>query len=165
VELLKEKLPKTAYDWYISADGIFGGNVNGFENFSKIFGIEFYISRFSLFDGKKSPDSAVSARDVKVYMGSGVHCAMIQGRLAKGIVIPKITVKKTAFLMEKIETLETKEFSQCVVQSFSISGDAVSFSFRYASYSDSYSSFDEKGVNKGKAAAKIDLAKWEVENS
>jgi hypothetical protein len=153
------------YNWYISADKIFGSDVEELEDFSKIFGIEFHISRFSLFDGAKSSDSAVSARDVKIYMGSGIHCAMIQGRLAKGIVISKITIKKATSLKGKFEILETKEFSQCVIQSFSIVGDTISFSFRYSSYSDSYSSFDLDGTSKGKAATKIDLAKWEVEDS
>jgi hypothetical protein len=153
------------YDWYISADKIFGGGPDGLEDFARIFGIDLHISRFSLFDGAKSSDSAVAARDVKIYMGSGTHCAMIQGRLAKGVVIATITVKKTAILMGKLEILETKEFSQCVIQSFSIVGDTVCFSFRYSSYSDTYAQFGEDGTSKGTAATKIDLAKWEVEDS
>jgi hypothetical protein len=67
--------------------------------------------------------------------------------------------------MGKIETLETKEFSQCVIQSFSLVGEIVSFSFRYSSYADTYTDFDEDGSNLGTAATKIDLAKWEVEDS
>jgi hypothetical protein len=167
----KDILPKeisdkeSAYLWYISADKIFKSNAEGFNDFARIFGIEFYVSRFSLFDGSKSSDSAVAAHDVKIYMEPGIHCAMIQGRLAKGIVIPKITVKKTTFLMGKNETLESKEFSQCVIQSFSSVGDVISFSFRYSSYSDTYTDFDENGTNKGTAATKIDLAKWEIEDS
>jgi hypothetical protein len=166
-DILPEEISdkESAYRWYISADKIFKSGVEEFNDFARIFGIEFLVSRFSLFDGSSSSDSAVAARDVKVYMKSGVHCAMIQGRLAKGIVIPKITIKKTTLLMGKIETLELKEFSQCVIQSFSIVGDMVSFSFRYSSYSDTYTDFDEKGINKGTAATKIDLAKWEIENS
>jgi hypothetical protein len=156
---------ESTYDWYISADKIFKSSIEGFKDFSKILGMEFHVSRFSLFDGAKSSDSAVVAKDVNVYMESGVHCAMIQGRLAKGIVIPKITIKKTTFLVGKIEILETKEFSQAVIQSFSIAGDVVSFSFRYSSYSDTYTDFDEKGINKGTAATKVDLAKWDVKDS
>ncbi|MDR0968830.1 MAG: hypothetical protein LBL99_04360 [Holosporaceae bacterium] len=160
---LTEGSPK--YDWFISADKIFSCETEGFEDYAKIFGIEFCVSRFSLFDGAKSSDSAVAARDLKVYMSSGTHCAMIQGRLAKGIVVSKITIKKAASIGGKFQTLETKEFSQCVVQTFSIVGDVVSFSFRYSSYSDAYASFNEDGTSKGTAATKVDLAKWEVENS
>jgi hypothetical protein len=160
---LKKKSP--SYNWYISADQIFRSNTEGLEKFSKFFGMEFRISRFSLFDGEKSFDSAVSAKNVKIYMGAGGHCAMIQGRLTKGIVIPKIIIKKTAVLMGKTEILETKEFSKCVIQSFLLIGEVVSFSFRYSSYADSYTDFNEDGTVRGTTASKIDLIKWEVENS
>ncbi|MDR1333610.1 MAG: hypothetical protein LBJ71_00115 [Holosporaceae bacterium] len=156
---------ESSYNWYVSADKIFKSNVEGFTDFARILWIEFHVSRFSLFDGTKSSDTAVAAKDVKVYMISGPHCAMIQGRLAKGVVIPKITINKTAVLMGKIEIFEKKEFSQCVIQSFSVAGDVVSFSFRYSSYSDTYTDFDETGTNKGTAATQIDLAKWEVKDS
>ncbi|MDR1236010.1 MAG: hypothetical protein LBJ96_03305 [Holosporaceae bacterium] len=156
---------ESSYYWYISADKIFKSDVQGFTDFAQIFGIEFQISRFSLFDGSKSSDTAVAAKDVKVYMKSGIHCAMIQGRLAKGIVVPKVTIKKNAVLMGKMENLEAKEFSECVFQSFSVVGDVVSFSFRYSSYSDTYTDFDDAGTNKGTAATQVDLAKWEIKDS
>jgi hypothetical protein len=164
-DISPEENLESSYSWYISADKIFKSNIPGFTDFSRIFGIEFQISRFSLFDGSKSSDTAVAAKDVKIYMKSGTHCAMIQGRLSKGVVIPKITIKKNAVLIGKTETLETKEFSQCVIQLFSVVGDVVSFSFRYSSYSDTYTDFDDAGTNKGTAATQIDLAKWEIKDS
>jgi hypothetical protein len=154
----------TRYDLFISADKIFQSNVAGLEDFFKIFSMEFCVSRFSLFDGAKSSDAMVLAQDVKIHMSSGSHCAMIQGRLAKGVAIPKIIVKKVT-LLEKIECLETIEFSQCVAQSFSIVERGVLFSFRYSSYSYSYKDFKEDGTLRGSAAVAIDLAKWETENS
>jgi hypothetical protein len=154
-----------SYDWYISADQIFSSDVDGFENFSKFFGMEFQISRFSLLDNSKVSDTAVLARDVKIDIGSGSHCAMIQGRLAKGVVIPKIIIKKVTSLMKKLESIETKEFFQCVIQSFAVIGENILFTFRYSSYSDTYTDFSEDGTNLGTAATKIDLAKWKVEDS
>jgi hypothetical protein len=153
------------YDLFISADKIFKSDVAGLEDFFKIFSMEFCVSRFSLFDGAKSSDAMVLAHDVKIHMNSGSHCAMIQGRLAKGVAIPKIIIKKATLLMEKIEYLETIEFSQCVVQSFSIVERGVLFSFRYSSYSYSYKDFKEDGTLRGSAAVAIDLAKWEIKDS
>jgi hypothetical protein len=155
----------TTYEWYISADKIFKSKTEEFEDFSKISSMEFNIFRFSLFDEDKNFDSAVLAQDVKICMGSGSYCPMILDRLTKQSVIPKITIKRTASLMGKIETLETKEFSQCPIRSFSIIGETIYFSFRYSSYSDSYAKFAEDGSKSGTAAVKIDLAKWEVEDS
>jgi hypothetical protein len=76
--------------------------------------------------------------------------------MAKNIIIPKIIVKKISSLMGNIEILETKEFSQCVIQSFSIRGEIVSFSFRYLSYSDSYVDFGEDGAKQGNVATEAD---------
>ena len=90
----------TNYDWYISADQIFKSDIEGFEDFARIFKMEFNVARFSRFKESRSFGSATTKQDVKIYMGSGVHCAMIQGRLAKGVTIPKITIKKTATIME-----------------------------------------------------------------
>ena len=153
------------YNWYISADKIFKSRVKGLEEFSNFFGMEFNVSRFSVFDRKKSFDTAVLAENIKIYMSAGGHCAMIQGHLTKSIVIPKITIKKTTVLTGKIEILETKEFLKCVIQSFSLTGDIVFFSFSYSSYSDFYTDFNKDGTTRGTAGVKIDLTKWEVENS
>lgn len=153
------------FDWYISADQIFASNVEGFENYSKIFSLEYRISRSAVFDKVKVADSAVMAEDVKIYMGPGRHCAMIQGRMAKGVVIPKITVKKTQYISEELAVLETKEFSKCVIQSFERKGELVTFAFRYASYSDSYIDYKDDGTKGGNAATQIDFADWKVENS
>ncbi|MDR1561392.1 MAG: hypothetical protein LBS23_03495 [Holosporaceae bacterium] len=153
------------YMWFISADSIFKSNVTEFKDYARIFGIEFCISRFSLFDGSKSSDSAVTAEDVKVYISSGIHSPMIQGRMAKGVIIPKITIKKVASLSGKLETLENKEFSKCVIQSFSRIGEQIAFTFRYSSYSDSYTDIQVDGTKGGTAATKIDLVTWEIEDS
>jgi hypothetical protein len=154
----------TRYDLFISADKIFKSNAVGLEDFFRIFSMEFCVSRFSLFDGAKSSDSMVLAHDVKICVASGSHCAMIQGRLAKGVAIPKIIIKKV-MVLEKIECLEAVEFSQCVVQSFSIIERGALFSFRYSSYSYSYKDFKEDGTLRGSAAVAVDLAKWETEDS
>ncbi|MDR2107359.1 MAG: hypothetical protein LBO73_02475 [Holosporaceae bacterium] len=150
------------YNWYISSDKVFSSKVDGMTDFAPISGIEFCVSRFSLFDGTASSDSAVAAQDVKVYMESGPHCAMIQSFLAKGEIVPSITVKKTVIMPEKIQPLEEKVFSGCVVQSFALQGEAISFSFRYSSYSDTYTALDDTGAVKGTAAVKVDLVKWEI---
>jgi hypothetical protein len=89
---------------------------------------------------------------------------MIQGRLAKGIVITKITIKKALFIMGKIETVQVMEFSNCVIQSYQQKGDIILFTFRYSSYSDSHTEFKD-GTKGGTAATQVDLAKWEIEDS
>ena len=176
------------FDWYISADKIFASNVKGFEDYCKFYDLEFRIARASQFDFSrrkddsnvdwelsmekegwfnkaKVTDSAVVAEDVKIHMGPGRHCAMLQGRMAKGVVIPKITLKKTQYISGEIAVLETKEFLKCVVQSFERKGELVTFSFRYVTISDSYTDYKEDGTKLGNAAAKIDLSSWKVENS
>lgn len=157
--------PELAYIWLISADKIFESNIKGFETYSKFLGVKYRISKFSLFDKTKISDSAVTAEDVEIYITPGKHCAMLQGRLAKCTVIPKITLKKVQNISEKLEVLEEKVFSQCVIQSFQESLEIVTFSFRYASYSDSYTDYKEDGVRNGTAAIKIDFTNWSVNAS
>ncbi|MCR5224694.1 MAG: hypothetical protein K6C34_01295 [Alphaproteobacteria bacterium] len=176
------------FDWFISADKIFASNVEGFKDYSKFYEMEFRVARSSLFDFNrrkdnsdvdwelrmekdgwfnktKVSDSAIVADDVKIYMAPGRHCAMLQGRMAKGVVIPKITIKKTQYISGEIAVLETKEFLKCVIQSFERKGELVTFTFRYITFSDSYTDFKEDGTKLGNAAAKIDLSSWKIENS
>ncbi|MDR0632166.1 MAG: hypothetical protein LBF54_02945 [Holosporaceae bacterium] len=148
-------LGSTDYDWWISADQIFKSDVEGLEDFARIFKMEFNVEKISKFKGSRSFDSTMAKQSVKIYMGSGVHCAMIQGRLAKGVVIPKITIKKTTTIMGKMETLEMQEFSQCVIMSFSVVGDVVSFPFQYFSCSYTYTEFKEDGSQSGTAVAEV----------
>jgi hypothetical protein len=151
--------------WVISADKIFSSNLDGLKEFARFYDIDFAVSRFSLFDGAKSSDSAVCAKDVKIYMPPGRSCAMVQGYLANGKEIAKIIIKKVIPLEKKLETLEEKEFSKCIVQSFERRGDVAAFSFRYSSYSDAYTDFKEDNTKLGTSATKVNLATWEIESS
>ncbi|MDR2723836.1 MAG: hypothetical protein LBB25_01350 [Holosporaceae bacterium] len=146
------------YDWYITADKIFRSKVTGLENFAKIYGIKFQISKFSLLNGKKSSDSAMALQKVEVFLESGSHCAMIQGRMAKNAMIPKIIIKKISSSMGKIEILEEKEFSSCVIDEFSITGEIVSFSFHYLVCLDSYTDFHIDGTKYGNVANQVNIA-------
>ncbi|MDR2766144.1 MAG: hypothetical protein LBB63_01625 [Holosporaceae bacterium] len=157
-----------AYVWLISADSIFKSNMKGYEEYSRFYGMEFSMSRVSLFDGEKTSDSAVSAKNVKIYIPTGTHCAMIQSRMAKKVVIPKISMKRIATLAERTETLEEKEFSQCIIHSFSRAfsdnREEISFTFSCLSFSDSYTSIKNDGTNGGKAAVKVDFAAWKIDD-
>lgn len=156
---------KHAHDWLISADKIFASNIKGFEDYSKFFGLKYRISKFSLFDKTKVSDSAVNAENVEIYIAPGRHCAMLQGRLAKCTIIPKITLKKVQNISGELTVLDEKEFSQCVIQSYQEELEIITFTFKYTSFSDAYTDHKEDGVKLGTAATKIDLANWKVESS
>ncbi|MDR3186946.1 MAG: hypothetical protein LBT63_00740 [Holosporaceae bacterium] len=166
LETAKESL---RHVWLISADSIFKSELKGFEKYAKISGMELFMSRISLFDGEKTSDSAVSAKNTKIYMLSGVHSAIIQGRMAKKVVIPKISMKKLASLSGSLEVIEEKEFSKCIIHSFSqiFSPDReeIAFTFSCSSFSDSYTEIKKDGVKGGNAAVKIDFAAWKIEDS
>ncbi|GHT91785.1 hypothetical protein FACS1894122_04710 [Alphaproteobacteria bacterium] len=151
--------------WVISADKIFSSDIDGLKEFAMFWDIDFAVTRFSLFDGAKSSDSAVCAKDVRIYMPPGRSCAMLQGYLANGKEISKIKIKKVAPISGKLEALEEKEFSKCIVQSFERRGDMAAFGFRYSSYSDSYTDFKDDNTKLGTSATKVDLATWEIESS
>ncbi|MDR1333992.1 MAG: hypothetical protein LBJ71_02115 [Holosporaceae bacterium] len=127
------------------------------------------MSRVSLFDGEKTSDSAVSAKNTKIHMSSGTHCAIIQGRMAKKVVIAKISVKKLASLSGSLEVLEEKEFSKCIVHSFhqvfSPDKEEIAFAFSCSSFSDAYTEIKRDGIKGGNAAVKIDFTAWKIEDS
>jgi hypothetical protein len=89
---------------------------------------------------------------------------MIQGNMANGKEIAKISLKKVLSISAKVEPLEEKEFSKCIIQSFERKGEIAAFTFRYNSYSDSYQDFKKDGMKLGKSATKVDLTTWEIEN-
>lgn len=153
------------YMWLISADKIFSSDVDGFQEYSRLHHINYKIYKSFLFEETRTAESSVYAREVYVYMQPGCHCAMLEGRMAKSVVIPQITIQKTVTLNRKISVLEKKEFKQCVIHSFGIQDDEIGFSFRYRSFSDSYTDYKSDGTQKGSAAVQIDLAKWEIQES
>lgn len=149
-------------EWLISADKIFESEIKGYKEYARFFSMEFEISRFSLFDGKKSSDSAVCAKDVKIYLPPSRFCAVIQGNLASGKEISKIILKRVEMKEGTLEMMEEKEFVKCVIQSFERKQEIASFTFRYKEYSDTYQDFKSDGKKAGKSAMKIDLATWKV---
>ncbi|MBR1734156.1 MAG: hypothetical protein IJ730_01700 [Alphaproteobacteria bacterium] len=154
--------PETEHYWLISADKIFESELEDYKEFARFFSMEFEISRFSLFDGKKSSDSAVCAKDVKIYLPPSRFCAVLQSNLASGKEIEKIVLKKVGFIGEALQTIEEKEFTTCILQSFERRQEVASFTFRYKGYSDSYQDFKKDGSKSGKSATSIDLTTWKV---
>jgi hypothetical protein len=148
--------------WLISADKIFASSIDEYAEYAKFYFLEFSVSRFSLFDGAKSSDSAVCSRDVKIYMPPSGACAIIQSNLANGKEVSKIITKKVSSLSGKREALEEMEFTKCIIQSFERRDELVTFTFRYTSYSDSYQDFNSDGTKSGKSAVNVDLTTWEV---
>ncbi|MDR2267866.1 MAG: hypothetical protein LBD81_00245 [Holosporaceae bacterium] len=159
-----EEMSETGQFWFISADKVFSSDVDGLNDFAKFYDMDFLVKKVSLFDGEKSSDSIVCAEPVTIYMPASKSCAMIQGYLANRKEIPKIIIKKVIPLAGSWETVEEKEFSKCIVQSFGRKREIASFSFRYSSYSDSYTDLKKDGSKMGTAATKVDLATWEVES-
>ena len=156
------KNEETEHWWLISADKIFESTMDGYKEFARFFSMEFEISRFALFDGQKSSDSSVCAKDVKIYLPPSRFCAALQSNLASGKEISKIILKKVGFMNQKLDTIEEKEFTKCVIQTFERKQEIASFTFRYAGYSDTYQDFKRDGTKSGKAATKIDLPTWKV---
>lgn len=157
-----EESKNQEFSWLISADKIFESKIKDYKDYARFFYMEFEISRFSLFDGKKSSDSAVCAKDVRIYLPPSRFCAVIQGNLASGKEISKIILKKVEMKSGKLEAIEEKEFTKCIIQSFERKEEMASFTFRYTGYSDTYQDFDSDGKKSGKAATKIDLTTWKV---
>lgn len=151
--------------WLISADKIFSSTIENFTNYAKLYHIEYHMYKSFLYDQTQTAENSVYAKEVHVYMPSGVHCAMLEGRMAKSIIIPQITIQKVGFLSKKIAVWEKKEFKKCVINAFGLKDNVIGFSFRYTSISDSYSKFKPNGSQEGSAAAQIDLVKWEVKQT
>ena len=154
-----------SYKWLISSDKIFSSKIEKFTNCAEFLYMEFQVARFGTFEGNKFAESIVSANDVKIYMRPGSYCAAIQGKMAAGTVISKITLQKIVSNFSAVVVLEEKTFSSCVIQSFSRIKETVCFSFRYASYSDSYTDYGGDGSKIGTSAVNVDVTKWEIKES
>lgn len=159
---LGEKSQETKFTWLISADSIFESQIKGYEKFARFFYLDFSISKFSLFDGKKLSNSSIRAEDISVFLEPSRFCASIQSCLANGRKVSKIIMEKVEERSGKVEMVERIECEECYVQSFSRTKEIANFTFRCSSYSDSFQDFGTDGKNKGKAAVKIDLSTWKV---
>jgi hypothetical protein len=146
------------YEWLISAEKIFKSKIIGFVEFTTIIDLEFDVVQQQVKCTEKSTDPSIVLKRVKIFMTPGSHCAMLQGRMAKGIIIEKITLIKTATVNEKREIIESLEYSHCVIDTFAIYGNEAAFSFQYISCSYSYTEFKADGVRVGNATGKIGLS-------
>lgn len=147
--------------WVISAEKIFSSEMSNFKEFARIFDVGFSMNEFSVIDGPKFADSVVQAHDVTVSMPLGSHVVMVQKYLAKRTVLKKILIKRLVMINNKLSVVDELEFNDAKFQSFSIQNDLVSFSFRYHTYSYSYTSYKNDGSKGGTSAMSVD-AKWDV---
>lgn len=173
-KLFEEKFEEKNRDkfmWLISADKIFSSKIQEtkdkkeYTNFAQFYHIEYMIYKSFLFDQTKTAESSVFAKEVHIYMPPGSHCAMLEGRMAKSVIIPKIVIHKVDNINGKLFALEKKEFNQCIINAFGLKDSMIGFSFRYTSLSDSYAKFKPDGSQEGSAAVQIDLVKWEIKQS
>lgn len=147
--------------WIISADDIFSSKFEGFEKYAELYHIEYFMYRSLLYDQTQTAESSIFAKEVRINMPSGIHCAMLEMRLAKAQKINEIIIKKVGLLNKKNTVFEDKKFKNCTINTFGVKNEIVEFSFIYTSVHDTYSKFLQ-GSKSGSAAAKIDLVKWEV---
>jgi len=167
-KLFEEKFEEKTSDefmWLISSDKIFSSKIPDFTDYARLCHIEYIIFKSFLYDQTKTAESSVCAKEVHIYMPSGSHCAMLEGRMAKLSLIPSITIQKVKNINGKLTSLEKKEFKQCVINAFGLKDSMIGFSFRYTSLNDSYTKFKEDGSQAGNAAVQIDFVKWEVKSS
>ena len=115
------------YKWLISADKIFSSKIEKFTDFAELYHIEYMIYKSFLYDQTKTAESSVYAKEVHIYMSPGIHCAMLQGRMAKSVIIPKITINKVKHIEGKLSILEKKEFKQCMINAFGLRDDTIGF--------------------------------------
>jgi len=150
------------FDWIISADSIFSSEINKYDTYARFYYMEFFINKFSQYDGQEMSNSAICGHDVKIFLPPSTSCAMILGHLSKEI--EKISIKKITLLGGEVQVLEEKEFSKCSIQSFERKGEMAAFTFRYVNILDSYHDFQPDGVKRGTTSTTIDLSTWEVES-
>ncbi|MBE6447382.1 MAG: hypothetical protein E7015_02745 [Alphaproteobacteria bacterium] len=148
----------------ISADDIFSSELKGYEKYSRIIHVSNAFSRSVIYGGDKIADAMLNAEELQVEMFQGCHCAMLLGRLAKSVVISKITVLYTQLFSEERTEFCKKEFGKCVLQSFLEKDDICTFTAKYSSLNISYTDLKSDGTKRGSAAAQIDVLKWKVEN-
>ena len=151
-------------EFLISADDIFSSKIKGYEKFAAILHTSNAFSRSVMYNGNKITEATLNAEELKVEMLQGCHCAMLLGRLAKSVVISKITILSTQLIKGKRIELYKKEFSKCVLQTYSEQDDICSFSARFNALNVSYENLKPDGTKQGNAAAKIDLLKWKVDS-
>ena len=165
-ELFEEKFEEKVrdYKWLVSADDIFSSEIANFKNFAELYHLEYIIYKSFLYDQTKTAEISVYAKEVHIYMPSGTHCAMLEGRMAKSTIIPQITIDKVCPINGKLSILEKKEFKQCVINAFGLKDNTIGFSFRYLSLNDSYNKFNSDHTSAGSASVQIDLVKWEVKS-
>lgn len=161
---------RTECMWLISADKIFPDEFTILTDksekvpCSQIYHLEFMIYKAFLYDQTKTAESSVYAREVHIYMPSGIHCAMLESRMAKATIIPKITIFKSCTINGTLNALEKKEFNNCVINAFGIKDDLIGFAFRYTSLKDFYIQYKSNGTKEGSATTDIDLVKWEIKS-
>lgn len=156
---------KPNFLWLISADKMFSSELAKFKDYAQISNLKFHLKRTCVFEESKLAENSICARDVSVYMSGGTHCAMLIGRMAKSVILKKITIKKVQMLNKELLERETKEFSNCVITSFEECNEGVFFSFRCQSISNTYQDIGKKGEKTGQAAVQLNLTKWETKES
>lgn len=148
--------------WIISADNIFSSKFEGFEKYAELHHIEYFMYRSLLYDQTQTAESSIFAKEVRISMPSGIHCAMLEMRLAKAQKIDEIIIKKVGVLNKKNTVFEDKKFMNCTINTFGLKDEITEFSFIYTAVHDTYLKFFTPGSKSGSAAAKIDLVKWEI---
>lgn len=156
-----EKTAESEGFWVISIDKIFSSEMKDFKEFAKIINMEFSINEFSITDGPKFSDSVIQARDVNILMPIGEHVVSIQKYLSKRTVMKKILIKRLLLIKSQLSVVDELNFCDAKFMSFSLQNELVAFTFRYHTYSYSYTKYDIDGTKGGTSAMSVD-AKWEV---
>lgn len=152
-------------EWMVRIDELLSSNLEGYTNYSEIFGWNEESSRFT--PGNLSNQLLGSATlkhsGLMLLIPNGGHSAHMELKMNRGIPLDIIEIVRLGNIKDSKVKLQVLEYKTCWIQSFQQQLDRVIITVSVSVKKNTIFVYDSSGTNKGQIVSEVNYIKGNVE--
>lgn len=152
-------------EWMVKIEQLLSSSLEGYEDFSEIFGWQEESSRFTA--GNVSNQLLGSATlkhsGLILLIPNGGHAAQIELKMNRGVPLSLVQIVRLGNIRDVKLKLQVLEYHSCWIQSFQQELDRLILTLSVSYKKNTLFIYDQDGGNKGQMVSEVDYVKGNVE--
>ena len=148
-------------EWMVKIDELVHSNVEGFEDYSELFGWYGESSRFTTGDigNQLFASATLSHSDLILLLPNGGHGAQIESKMNLGIPLGLVQIVRLGHIKATKVKLQLIDYTTCRIQSFQQQLDRIYLFLSISSKMNTVFVYDIEGNNQGQMVSKADYSR------
>lgn len=152
-------------EWMVKIDKLLSSSVDGYEEFTEIFGWQEESSRFTAgnLSNQLLGSATLKHSGLILLIPNGGHSAQIELKMNRGIPLDLVQIVRLGNIRDVKVKLQLLEYHACWIQAFQQELDRVILTLSVSYKKNTLFIYDQAGGNKGQMVSEVDYVKGNVD--